>query len=118
MGQHRLIVDPKVIEQDQQSVKKYALEHQLRYQLFFQMSHITRDRGSLAHDDRLDVLAMAVKYWTDQVAQDADDQSNKRRQQELDKELARFKNGRLSDGFYGLLTGFADAVNSAKPRWI
>lgn len=117
MGQHRLIVDPKVIEQDQQSVKKYALEHQLRYQLFFQMSHITRDRGSLAHDDRLDVLAMAVKYWTDQVAQDADDQSKRRREQEMDRELARFKNGMTRDGFYGLLTGYAE-LRKGIYKWV
>jgi len=34
-----------------------------RYQLFFQLTRITRDKGALAKDDRLDALAMAVAYW-------------------------------------------------------
>ena len=36
------------------------------------MSRITRERKSLAHDDRLDVLAMAVAYWTELFRQDQD----------------------------------------------
>lgn len=34
----------------------------------YQMSRITRDRGSLAKDDRLDVLAMAMGYWAESVS--------------------------------------------------
>jgi len=36
------------------------------------MSRITRDRGSLGHDDRLDVLSMAVGYWVEQMSRDVD----------------------------------------------
>ena len=108
MNQHRLIVDPAVIEKDMESARKYPLEKQLQYQLFYQMSHITRDRGSLAHDDRLDVLAMAVAFWVEQVAQDADECQKRLRERELDAELALFKNGKTRrDGdFIGLLTGY------------
>ena len=38
----------------------------------YQMSRITRDRGSLAHDDRLDSLAMAVGCRVEQMGQDVD----------------------------------------------
>ena len=31
---------------------------------FFQLTRITRDKGALAKDDRLDALAMAVAYWS------------------------------------------------------
>ena len=63
----------------------------LRYQLFYQMSRITRDKGSLAHDDRLDVLAMSCQYWADKIAKDADrsiqDRKDDLMRQELDKFL-------------------------------
>ena len=56
MNQHRLIVDKSVIKEDAESIKIYPLEHQQRYSLFYQMTRITKDRGCLSHDDRLDCL--------------------------------------------------------------
>ena len=39
------------------------------------------------HDDRLDALAMAVKYWVDQMAADADVKIRDRRDELFDMEL-------------------------------
>lgn len=105
MNQHRLVIDPKVIMTDVESTKRYSQEHQLKYQLFYQLSHITRERACLRHDDRLDALAMAVAYWVEQMAQDADRQSAKKREKELEEELAIFLKGRPKRGFIGVLTG-------------
>lgn len=82
MNQHRLIVDRKVIEGD--------LKSDLMYQLFYQMSRITRDRGALAHDDRIDALAMAVAYWVAQMARDNEQAAKDAREEELQKELDKF----------------------------
>ena len=46
-----------------------------------------------AHDDRLDALAMAVKYWVDQMAADADVKIRDRRDELFDMELEKFVNG-------------------------
>lgn len=54
------------------------------------MTRITKTRGALAHDDRLDVLAMAVQYWVDQMASDADVQIASRKEELLDTELDKF----------------------------
>ena len=54
------------------------------------MTRITKVRGALAHDDRLDVLAMAVQYWVDQMAADADKEMVTRREELLDSELDKF----------------------------
>jgi hypothetical protein len=54
------------------------------------MSRITRVRKALAYDDRLDVLAMAVGFWTEMMAQDAQSKITQRREEELDRELERF----------------------------
>ena len=42
------------------------------------------------HNDRLDALAMAVKYWVDQMAADADVKIQDRRDELFDKELEKF----------------------------
>lgn len=72
MNQHRLIVDQKVIEKDYRSTQHLPPEQALRYQLFYQLSRITKDRGALAQDDRLDALAIAVGFWTEKMGMDVD----------------------------------------------
>ena len=91
MNQHRLVVDPKVIQHDYESAQTYPLESQLKYQLIYQMSRLTNQRGAITQDDRLDALSMAVAYWTEQMAQDADKRMNERKVDLLDEELRRFE---------------------------
>ena len=45
------------------------------------------------HDDRLDALAMAVKYWVDQMAADADIEIRDRRDELFDLEIEKFVEG-------------------------
>lgn len=92
MNQHRLIMDPKVIQKDYDSVRDLPPEKATKYMLVYQMTRITRDRGSLSHDDRLDVLAMAVQYWVDQMAADADLEIQNAREDALQFELDKFIN--------------------------
>ena len=35
-----------------------------QYSLVYQLTRLCRERQALAHDDRLDALAMNVAYWT------------------------------------------------------
>jgi len=90
MNQHRLIVDRKVVEQDVASTKSLPPEQAVRYQLFYQMSRITREKGSLAHDDRLDVLSIAVNYWVEQMARDVDQAVMDRHDDLRNEEIERF----------------------------
>jgi hypothetical protein len=87
MNQHRLVVDRSVVEWDYNSTKDLPPEQRLKYQMFYQMSRITRERGSLAHDDRLDCLAMAVGYWVEQMSQDAQKRAVQRREDLMKEEL-------------------------------
>jgi len=95
MNQHRLVINEKLIKQDYESTSGHSSEKRLQYQLFYQMSRITRGRGSLAHDDRIDVLAMAVGYWVQQMAQDADKRMRHRKDELLTRELERFVDSAL-----------------------
>jgi hypothetical protein len=67
MNQHRLIVAEEVAVGDYKDNRERK-----ESQLFWQMTHITRERGSLNRDDRIDALAQAVGYWTEAMARDAD----------------------------------------------
>lgn len=89
MNQHKLIVDKQVIRDDAESIKRYPLEKQQQYSLFYQMTRITRDRGSLSHDDRLDCLAMAVADCLDFLSADADIAIQERLDAEYEAELER-----------------------------
>jgi hypothetical protein len=89
MNQHRLIVDKKVIKEDYESIKKYPMEKQQQYSLFYQLTRITKDRGSLAHDDKLDCLAIAVADCLDMLQSDIDEAIKNRLDEELEAEIER-----------------------------
>lgn len=72
MNSHKLIFNRKVWIEDWESVKTYTSEEQQSRLLGFQISRITRDRGALRHDDRVDALAMACEFWVRAMARDTD----------------------------------------------
>jgi len=90
MNQHRLIVNRSVVEKDFASTKHLPTEMGFKYQLFYQISRMNRLKGSLAIDDRIDVLAIAVKYWTDAMALSVDERVENRRREMLEEDLDQF----------------------------
>jgi hypothetical protein len=87
MNQHRLVVDTRLIRRDYDSATDPA------YSLFYQMTRITKDKGALRHDDRLDAVEGAVRYWVSQVAQDTERAAHDHNQRLLDLELEKFIEG-------------------------
>jgi len=98
MAQHRLVVDKGLFERDYRSTEHMPTEFTNRYRLFYQMTRITRDRGSLNKDDRIDALALAVHYWIASMAQDTRKMAEAERQHRLDRELVRFLDSALGNG--------------------
>jgi hypothetical protein len=90
MNQHRLVVDRKVVEWDYSSNKDAAPEERLLYMLFYQMSRMCREKGAVKHDDRLDSLAQAVKYFTDAMGISAYEAVKMRKQEEWNDILETF----------------------------
>jgi len=82
MNQHRLVVSQELIKND----FKYELDHQL----FKQMTRITKDKGSLRHDDQLDALSIAVNYWVERMDRDQVLAFNEHKNELLEKDLERF----------------------------
>ena len=58
--------------------------------LFYQMSRMTRQKGAVKHDDRLDCLAQGVKYFTDALHISALDQMAMRKKEEFANILEAF----------------------------
>jgi hypothetical protein len=83
LNQHRLIVDAALMRADQKCEPKF--------QLFHQLTRITRDRGALRHDDRLDALAMAVAYWSEYLNRDISREEDKRMEELMELEYAKFE---------------------------
>jgi hypothetical protein len=58
LNSHRLILDYTAVKADLDSTKE-----EIRHSLFYQMTHITKQRKALQWDDRLDCLASAARHW-------------------------------------------------------
>lgn len=82
MMRHKLIVNTSVIQDD---YKVYEKNQQ--YSLIYQMTRISRDKGSLAHDDRIDVVAMGVSYWRDVLDRDSQTGLDELFEEDLEKWL-------------------------------
>lgn len=85
MSSHRLVVDQRLIEKDYKTS-----EADIKYGLFYQMTRITKERGALVHDDRLDAVEGAVRYWTKSMARDNDKANQQYKDKLLQQELKRF----------------------------
>jgi hypothetical protein len=83
LNQHRLVVDAALLRADQKDEPKF--------QLFHQLTRITRDRGSLRHDDRLDALAMAIRYWTEWLSRDVTREEDRRMEELMEEEYRKFE---------------------------
>jgi hypothetical protein len=82
LNQHRLVVAMEGI--------KAELADDRDYQLMYQISRITKDRGALRHDDRIDAVAGAVSYWTKYLQVDQTRAEEDHREALLQKDLDAF----------------------------
>ena len=72
INNHKLVIDPKVIEYDYRDNKNTSVEQAQQYRLAYQLTRIQRVKGALRHDDRIDCLAIGVNYFVEQVSVDTE----------------------------------------------
>jgi hypothetical protein len=99
LTQHRLVVSEEVLRED-------AKLDERKFSLMFQLTHITRERGALRHDDRLDSLAGAVAHFMRTMAMDAD--------QAREAQLAAEKDALIEQFFEDLESPFERSFGSHK----
>lgn len=96
IGSHKLIVNYAIADKlssrasremtDEES--KHSPSDSVYYNFFHQFTHLTRDRGSLVHDDQIDALAIGVEYIKNMVQVDATDIEERLKKEEYDKWMA------------------------------
>lgn len=84
LNQHRLVFDTAVLKKDIEDTE------QTKYSGVYQLTHLTAERGALVHDDRADVLAMAVNYWTKRLGMDPETAEERYREKHREKALKDF----------------------------
>lgn len=89
LNAHRLVVDRKVIEDDYHYVPDVEEERKDQYRLIHQLSRITRERGSLIHDDRLEVVQIACSWWISRLALTPEQTVERRRRKAMDAEFKK-----------------------------
>lgn len=90
LNQHRLVIDPDVILWDYNSNPELPQEERLPKMLMYQLTRMCREKGAVRHDDRVDALALGVRYFQDVLAVSAEQQIIQDRRQEWNKTLELF----------------------------
>jgi len=125
-NQHRLVVDPKVIQWDYESGAERPTESRFQYMLGYQISRMCREKGAVKHDDRIDALAQGVKWFTDALAISAERQIKDNKDQIFFDHLEAWLDDPKSEANH-LVLGMdhnqkqkARGINSGKrvPTWI
>jgi hypothetical protein len=106
---HRLTVDKRVIEDDLLQQRDDP-----QYSFVFQFTRMCREKGALAHEDRLEALSMACEFWLGRLDRDQTKLLDKYKSDALDKELRRWHDNVTARGGRAVTVG-------AKPgslRWV
>lgn len=83
MTQHRLVVSEELLRADSKAEDR-------NYSLLYQLTHITKDRGCLAHDDRIDAVAGAVAHFQRSMSMDVDQAKKAMMEHEWEEEIQDF----------------------------
>ena len=90
LNQHRLIMDRETARKEVEWVNQDR-KNNLKYSLLYQLTRLTKQKGSLKHDDRLDALAGVVSYWTEWLNKDVDLAVKIAKKKRITEELERLK---------------------------
>jgi len=70
IGAGKFVVHEDLIFEDWQRCQKYPTGTRDTYSFIWQLSRITKEKGALLHDDRLDAIAGSVRHWVELLVHD------------------------------------------------
>ena len=110
LNTHKLVFNEEILTSDVELTKHHSPDKRKVFQLLFQMQHIYREKGALLHDDRVDVLHQAVRYFAKDLARDAEKEREKKEQKEMqdwfDDPMGRGKSSNKSKGVAPAISRF------------
>lgn len=104
LSNHHIVFNEEKVREEAEWVQKNPVEN-LVYSLMYQLTHITYDKGSLVHDDRLDALAIGCQYLSDMVIVSDVDRLQALKDREAQEEIDAMIGGKLSEYLTGISTG-------------
>lgn len=114
IANHKLVVNTSVITENISSTQKYEAAKRVMYNLFHQMHNLTRDRGSLMHEDRLEAVQIGISELMLEIRMVDEEETRKIK----DAELEAIRNDPNSvwrhahGGIHGNYTGGIGNVNN------
>lgn len=90
LNQHRLVIDQRLISWDYTSNPDMSPEERLPRMLMYQLTRMCREKGAVKHDDRVDALALGVKYFQDVLAISAREAQISQKRDEWNRMLNAF----------------------------
>lgn len=114
MSSHRIVVNEACILKDYQSARNIDGQHDVKYSMFYQLTRLTRERGSLAHDDRLDAFAIAVEYLKESMERDSDRGANEVSEDWLEDQIKKqYSESQYREDEGRLITGAVEVYMGA-----
>jgi hypothetical protein len=101
MAQHRLVMDTEVLKNKDNQI---------------QITRMQEKRGALKHDDRVDVLAAAVSYWTEALAVDPEREMVNRQEEDYRNKVKDWMSNKRSLGILGDRISGAVLLNGKEPK--
>jgi hypothetical protein len=85
LSSHRVVIDRSLV------VASLKGDTTNIYDGFFQLTRLTRDRGSLKHDDRIEILSEAVAHWQEQLKVDQEKAEKRARDRAMEEEIRKMQ---------------------------
>lgn len=89
LSTHRLVIRDEVIAEDYRTARDADGKHDVKYSLFYQLTRMAREKGAVAHDDRLDALALGVEWLRSTMELDAHKVEHEALQEFLEDHMSR-----------------------------
>jgi len=95
MNSHRLVINFEEIKRDVEETYK---DNKMSYSLLYQMTRLTKKRGALKHDDRIDVLSIGVAHWVEIMNRDTEQAIEDYKEEQMREELEEFMDHAVGNG--------------------
>lgn len=87
LNQHRIVMDKSLMLRD---IHQAIESNNLVYSLIYQLTHITKQRGSMKHDDRLDALSIATAALVELIGVDQESMVSNYKEEQLEALLEQW----------------------------
>lgn len=107
LGGHKLVINQAAIAKDYATARNKDGGHDIKYSMFYQFTRLTRERGALKHDDRLDAFALAIEHIRASISIDSDDGAREMTEEYIEEYMRDDRattSGKWVDGLEGNVT--------------